>query len=113
MAMSPGEESMGLSRRDLLRRLAGRDTLRKLGRALLRGPGNITISRKGPGCTMEEAIRALQSRRHNRSSKIASNPRPADGGAPGQRHDPVPNRATGAQGRTHSGGTDDDRAEAI
>jgi hypothetical protein len=83
MAMSPGEESMGLSRRDVLRRLAGRDTLRKLGRALLKGPGSITISRKGPGCTMDEAIRALQSRRQNRSSKIASSAPPADSGAPG------------------------------
>jgi hypothetical protein len=108
MAMSPGEESMGLSRRDLLRRLTGRDTLRKLGRALLEGPGSIAISRKGQGRTMEEAIRALQARRRKRSPKIASDPRPADGGAPAQGHDPVPNRATGARGRTHSGGTDDD-----
>ena len=108
MAVSSGEDHVGLSRRDLLRRLAGRDTLRKLGQALLEGPGSITISRKGSGRTMEEAIRALQSRRHNRSSKIASHPRPADGGAPDQRHDPVPNGATGARRRTHSGGTDDD-----
>jgi len=108
MAMSPEEESMGLSRRDLLRRLAGRDTLRKLGRAFLEGPGSITISRKGPGRTMEEAIRALQSRRGKRSSKIASRAPAADGGTPGQRHDPEPDKATGAQGQTHSGGTDDD-----
>ena len=110
MAMSPGEDYVGLSRRDLLRRL---DTLRKLGRALLEGPGSIAISRKGSGRTMEEAIRALQTRRRNRSSKIASNPPPADGGAPGRRHDPEPDKATGAQGQTHSGRTDDDRAEAI
>ena len=107
MTMSPGEESMGLSRRDLLRRITGRDTLRKLGRALLEGPGSIGISRKGSGRTMEEAIRALQARRRKLSPKIASNPRPA-GGAPAQGHDPVSNRATGARGRTHPGETDDD-----
>ena len=107
MAMSPGEESMGLSRRDLLRRLTGRDTLRKLGRTLLGGPGSIAISRKGSGRTMEEAIRALQARRRKRSPKIASNPRPGSA-APAKGHDPMPNRATGAPGRTHPGATDDD-----
>ena len=91
---------MGLSRRDLLRGLVGRDTLRKLGRALLGGPGSVSISRKGSGCTMEEAIRALQDRRPNRCSKLASNVRLDDSADPCERSDQERNKAAGPDSQT-------------
>lgn len=86
---------MGLSRRDFVRRLVGKDTLRTLGRALLQGPDSILTSRKGPRRTMEEAIWALQSKRRNRSSKPASNAPPDDSGAPRQPGNQERNQAAG------------------
>ena len=83
---------MELSRRDFFRRLASRETVRKLGRAL-QGSDRIPISPKGSQNSMEEAILALQNRPSKRlqtltltsrgtGSEDSSEPdRPTAGGA--------------------------------
>jgi len=64
---------MGLSRRDLFRRLASRDTVRALGRALQRSD-RIPLSPKGSQNSMQEAILALQNMppKHSRTLALAA-----------------------------------------
>lgn len=60
---------MGFSRRDLFRRLASRETVRKLGRAF-HGSDRIPISPKGSQNSMQEAILALQNMSSKRSRTL-------------------------------------------
>jgi len=83
---------MGVSRRDLFRRLANRETVRKLGRALQRS-NRIPISPKGSQNSMQEAILALQNMPSKRSRTLTVTARRAGSEDPSEPDRPAAGEA--------------------
>lgn len=81
---------MGLSRRDLFRRIGSRRTLRSLGDLVLRGLDGALISRKSPGYSFEESIWVLRNARRKRSPRLDSNARLTRSDHPGKEDSEAP-----------------------